>query len=179
MDKDKFYDSRLQVAYTDLNKNVYYEFVNEGMMTYKRFMSAQVNERSIRLGLTPEFLNEAITKGLDIVYNGKHNERELREMFGAIFLAMKARAGFVCDEDQYLRLACVYYLIEGEPVDEVNEQFTLHKIKMLAENPDAKDFFLQGAISKTYVLTTVSLDVMKDCFAMATQRTEIAPTLPK
>lgn len=171
-------DDRLKEAYTDLNGNKYFEFIDDGLMTYKRFISAQITERFIRLGLTPEFLKLAIEQGLNICYDKAKTEQKKMEDFSAIFLALKARAGYVSTEDQYLRLACVYFLLPGEPVDHLNEMWTLKKIAMMDENPDAKDFFLQSAFTKIYSLLDFSIADMHEYLQMANLRQQTAPILP-
>jgi hypothetical protein len=172
-------DPRLQEVYEDKSGRRWYEFTHDGLMCYKRFMSAQIAERFLRLGFTEEFLNRVIDLGIKIAYDTTKTETQVRQDQAAIWQNLQMRKGYISGEDQYLRLAAVYFVLADEPLTECYETWTQKKIQMWNEDQDAKDFFLQRALAKVHSLPNISIQDMQLLLTIAREREANIPTLPQ
>ena len=172
-------DPRLKEAYTDAAGNVWYEFTNDALMTYKRFMSAQLGERFLRHGFTDSFLEKLIETGVTIAHDPKRTEQQVRQDQAALWQNLHMRKGYVSSEDQYLRLASVYFILADEPLDQCYESWTQKKIALWEQDQAAKDFFLQRAITKTHDLPNISIPDMRQLLTIAQERTANIPTSPQ
>lgn len=171
-------DPRLKESYVDKAGTVWYEFTHDGLMCWKRFMSAQLAERFLRHGLTDTFLDKIIETGTAIAFDQARTPAQLREDMVAIFSNLKMRKGYVSSEDQYLRLASVYFMLPDEPIDECYDSWTEKKIQMWNADSEAKDFFLQKAIIKTHALPDISIADIRTLLTVAKERAANIPTLP-
>lgn len=169
----------LSPVYKDKNGNVFCQFKNAPEMTYKRFFSATIHDRFIRMGFTDSYLTKIIDLIINLSFDKTKTEQELREAFGTIGLSLRQRHGYVTSEDPFLRLACVYFVLPDEPLDECNDSWTDKKIALWNSDPDAKDFFLQKAFESTMKQPGISIPDMKHYFEIAEQRESNIPTLPK
>lgn len=170
-------DPRLKEVFTDSTGTVWYEFHNDGLMCYKRFMSAQIAERFLRHGFTDEFLDKVIEAGIASAYDVKRPEAQVRQEQAAMWQNLKMRKGYVSGEDQYLRLAAVYFVLENEPLEECHESWTMKKIQKWEQDQAAKDFFLQRALAKTHNLPDISIEDMQVLLTIARERQANIPTL--
>lgn len=172
-------DPRLKEVYTDAAGRTWYEFHNDGMMDYKRFMSAQLAERFLRHGLTQSFMEKLVETGVTIAHDKKRTEQQVRQDQAALWQNLHMRLGYVSSEDQYLRLAAVYFVLPDEPLDQCHESWTQKKIVMWEQDQAAKDFFLQRAITRTHDLPDISIPDMQQLLTIAQERSANIPTLPQ
>lgn len=172
-------DPRLSEVYTDKTGNVWYQFANDAQMTYKRFMSAQIAERFMRMGLTDAFLKRIIDTGLELCFDKSRNEQQLRQDMSVIFQNIKMRHGYVASEEQYLRMAAVFFLLPDEPVDDVYESYTQRKIEIWSKDRECKDFFLHRAFVRMNNLPSISIEDMQELLTIAAEREMNIPTLPQ
>jgi len=168
--------SNTKLCYTDASGNKYYEFIDDFQMPYKRFVTAQLQDRYVRFGLTVGVL-ETMHKACErMALDASVKPEQLRKFIMTLGLNIEQRLGYMAGEDAYMQLAGVFYLIEGEPLEP--EQGWFQKKKDIWHNdPEAKDFFLLGAFRKSSGLAQTSIEDMKTFFQVAEQREAIIPTL--
>ena len=77
------------------------------------------------------------------------NKGDIVSLFG-ILSEIEFRLDFVGEEQTLLELASVYFLIQGEPADDLSEEWTNKKKNILKNDSDARSFFL----SRAYLFTT-------------------------
>lgn len=171
-------DPRLTLAYTDKNKNKWYTFTPEAVLPWRRFMTGNIADFFLKKGLPDTFLRKVISLGKDTCMDTKKSEKQRLQDNYDIWRNLEMRLGYVCGEEQYLRLAAVYYLLPDEPIDVVHEAFTQRKIELWAQDEAAKDFFLQWAFSRTMGLADISLKDIRNYLSIAKEREMNIPTLP-
>jgi len=165
-----------KLCYTDAQGNNYYEFIDDFHMPYKRFVTAQLQERYVRFGLTHGVLDTMAKACERMAMDAASKPEQLRKFIMTLGLNIEQRLGYMAGEDAYMQLAGVFYLIEGEPLDP--EQGWFQKKKDIWHNdPAAKDFFLHGAFVKSSGLAETSIQDMKTFFQVAAERENIIPTL--
>lgn len=172
-------DPRFQVVYKDKSKQEYYGITQGANYPWKRFATANIHDFFIKKGLPDTFLKKIIELGKQIALDTKRNEKKLREDVFAIFQNLEMRLGYVCGEEQYLRLAAAYFLLPDEPVAEVYESFTQRKMQLWEADQKAKDFFLQWAFERTMGLVDISLEDIQNYLRIAQEREMTIPTLPE
>jgi hypothetical protein len=96
------------------------------------------------MNVTKPILKELIQKMKE-----NANKGDIVSLFG-ILAEIEFRLDFIGEEETLLELASTYFLIEGEPADDLSEEWTNKKKKILKSDTAARDFFL----SRAYLFTT-------------------------
>lgn len=160
----------LELAYTDKNGNNIYAFKNVAEIPYKRFVSAKVQEHFISMGIDKVILDKIVNAGIRYSQQTVTDIEEFKSEINLLFQNIKLRIGYVCSEDIYLRLASCYYVIDGEPLEEFNNNWYEKKLIMCQEDPALKGFFLQTAFRLTTDLPDISETTIASSLAYAQQR---------
>jgi len=128
----------------------------------ERLLSVQIATSYAEIGLTKEeivILCEAAKE--------RHNEKKFDESISVVnYLHMKALQDF--DEEAMLKLACSYYVIDGENhLEGYDLGFEEQKAEILKRNNEAKCFFLSlvGSLIKNFpkdAVTNIKAYIVKD-----------------
>lgn len=172
------HDDRLQHCYTDKAGNHYFEFIHDGSMPYKRFVDAQVTEKTIRLGLSRTGIEEIIAVCKKLSTDGTRTADQLRIDLLTIGANLEGRLGYITGQKVYEQMASVFFLLEGEPM-EPSDRWHTRKADIWANDPEARDFFLHRAYGKLHGLANMSIKDMNAVFQAAEAREQSLPPLPQ
>ena len=116
-----------------------------------RFFMANVFEKFISLGFTPQMLDELIERLIKNVHSDKPSHERLQEV-GVIAELMKSHRKSLINEEILLNIATIYYVMEHEPVAHYSYEWAETKRNLWSSNPDAKVFFCKMAYENTTLL---------------------------
>jgi len=134
----------LREIYTSEDGSKWFEFLQPMNTPAKRAIAAEVATRFADMNVTKAILKELI-QGM----KGHANKGDIVSLFG-ILAEIEFRLDFIGEEETLLELASTYFLIEGEPADDLSEEWTNKKKTILKNDTAARDFFL----SRAYLFTT-------------------------
>lgn len=134
----------LREIYTSEDGSKWFEFENPMNTPAKRAIAAEVATRFADMNLTKPVFKKLIQRMKE-----EANKGDIVSLFG-ILSEIEFRLDFVGEEQTLLELASVYFLIEGEPADDLSEEWTNKKKNILKNDSDARSFFL----SRAYLFTT-------------------------
>jgi|TARA_R100000479_G_scaffold43626_2_gene19975 hypothetical protein len=139
----------LREIYTSKDGSRWFEFANPMNTPAKRAIAAEVATRFVNMNLTKDELQKLIAKMKESA-----NKGDIVGLFN-LLAEIEFRLDFIGEEKTLLELAATYYVLEGEDADNLSESWTEKKKKILAEDSDARSFFL----SKVYLFTTKSSEL--------------------
>lgn len=142
-------NKRLKHVYTDKFGNRYYELEDIREISYSRSIAAEVASRQADYNLTKDDLLKIIYQIMSYI-----NANSIVEA-SALLNELKERAQFAGEVETLLHLASVYFLIEGEDIDNYLQYEQDKKINLWREDGAAMSFFLNGAFQRTKNYTVI------------------------
>ena len=157
----------------DGNEHKFYEIEQADQILHTRYMMAEVQEMYIRSGLSEEFLKSMAQLIIDRAMKAK-DVKQLQEDMIAIGQNLKGRIGFIAEAKMYERMACVYFMLEGEPTD-YQESWQQKKVAIWRA-ADEQDFFIIAAFNRTTNLANTSDTDILSALIAASERISQLPT---
>ena len=143
-------DVRLNLVYTDKEKNKYYTFKNFLEIPAKRALAAEKACRYVDMYITETMLKDCIKKMKEEM--NKNNLYGLATIVNELDLRMK----FVAEEDTILELGACYFFFEDENPAEYNYELNKEKLKLWKKDEEAYSFFLSMALKATAKYSGIS-----------------------
>lgn len=134
-----------------IGEHKFYQIDLADEILHSRFMVAEIQELFIRFGISEGFLKGICGLLKDQALDEK-DPRKLRENVMAIAQNLEGRLGMLAEKAMYEELACVYFLMDDEPL-EYDEEWQKRK-KAVWRSAKECDFFTIEA----YKATNKSLD---------------------
>ena len=146
----------LRHVYTDKFKNDWFEYSNPMQIPAKRAIAAEVATRFAEMNLTRSQLFALIQE-----MKKKANSGNIVELF-QILGEIEFRMNFIGEEKTLLDLATCYYVIDGEDETDYSDIFREKKLQILADDSEAKGFFLENAFRHTVNYGNSSATAIRD-----------------
>lgn len=124
----------------------FYQIEQADEMLHSRYIVAEIQELYIRAGISEGFLKEVAQMLIDTAMESK-DMKKLKEDVVAVGQNLKARLGMIAEKRMYEELACVYFLMDDEPL-EYDEEYQREK-KAVWRSAGEQDFFILQAFNKT------------------------------
>lgn len=153
----------------------FYEIQQADEILYPRFMEAEIQEMYIRMGLSEEFLDSMMSELIDRAMS-INDIKQLKQDCIAIGQNIKGRIKRIAERSNYEDLACVYFMLEDEPI-EFDPEFQKQKKEVWRRNPDDRDFFISkvfGYINNSQAISTTDISAV---FQAVSERLNQLPTL--
>ena len=131
-------------VYKSSDGSKWFEFKNPMNTPAKRAIAAEVATRFADMNITKTELKTLIVRMKE-----EANKGDIVSVFN-LMAELDFRLDFIGEQETLLELASVYYVLEGENPDDLSDEWTEKKKKILKEDSDCRDFFL----SKVYLFTT-------------------------
>ena len=136
----------------------FYQIEQADEILHSRYIVAEIQELYIRAGISEGFLKEIAQILIDTAMESK-DMKKLKEDVVAVGQNLKARLGMIAEKRMYEELACVYFLMDDEPI-EYDEQWQATK-KAVWRSAGEQDFFIIQAFNKTMPsATTLQTDIL-------------------
>ena len=152
----------------------FYEVNFADEIMYQRYIMAEIKEMYIRFGLSESFIKQLV----DIIEDKTLNTNDLKELktdILAITSNLKNRIGMIAERRFYAELACVYFMLEDEPV-EFDEEINRNKIKLWKESGEY-DFFMLEAFKRTNASQNILQKDLLRVFQAVEERVKQIPEL--
>ena len=162
---------------TDSGPVNFYRIELADEILHPRFMEAEIQEIYIRTGIGEEFLSQMIDLLIDRVMNS-NDLKVIKTDVMAIAQNLQGRVKQLAELDLYEDLACVYFLMEGEP-NEMDMDWTAKKKAIWRAHPEERDFFILQAFRRTGNYQTLSDRDILNAFQAAEERVNQLPMLPE
>jgi len=143
---------------------------------HPRYMEAEIQEVYIRSGIGEDFLSAMI----DLLIERSMSATDLKQLkldVMAIAQNLQGRVKQLSEKHLYEELACVYFMMEGEPVHMDNE-WTAKKKALWRAHPEDADFFILEAFRLTGNYQALSSADILNAFQAVAERVSQLPTLP-
>lgn len=138
-----FDPKQLQLCHTDKFGNKFYEFTCLEVIPYLRYIAGETAARYAEFNLTGEAFGKLLDKTL-----AHANKGELTQVI-SILVEIDNRRRFCGTEATLYELACCYYILEGEDVNEPSQYWNDKKKELWSKDGRARAFFLQSAFTFT------------------------------
>ena len=135
-----------QPAITTAAGTTFYAPASDTAYHQSRYVAAAAMNIYCNAGITPELLVKILDE-MEKAVNGN----KLSDV--AVWINnLRYRTRYPVDEDAAIRLALVFFFVEGEDPNKVESHWTEHKLKLVKEDPAASTFFMEYGIqsSPTY-----------------------------
>lgn len=136
-------DHRLELIHTDKHGNKYYKFKDPRQLPGARLRAAEMAAIEAELCITSQEGSRLLEIQMDYMNKGDFVHAS------SITVELYNRFKSLAEEETLLKLASVYVVMEGEPVDEYMQSWFERKLKAWADDEQAKGFFLGLAIQIT------------------------------
>ena len=100
-----------------IGKHKFYDIRAADQIMHTRLMVAEVSEIYIRSGISESFLKEISSILIELGMNSAKPVNELRSDIVKIGHNLEGRIGLIASRQMYEELACVYFLMDDEPMD--------------------------------------------------------------
>jgi len=121
----------------------FYSFANPIQLPTRRALAAEAATKQAEMNVTSEellqFCDEMTVYG---------NKGEISKVF-YLLERLRERMDWACEYETLMKLAMCYFLVEGEPVQSVKNEFTKMKRELIQADPAAEGFFLTAAYKLT------------------------------
>lgn len=135
------------LVHTDKEFNTWWEFDSLTAIPYTRNFAATKISSLYALGLSKDDLNGHIA-GLKAIL--KSQDKEKYEKAFALVLDFESKASNATDAiKQMSSLVCVYYTINDEHIDSIDNSIMITKMSLLEGDPEMHTFFLTRQIEAT------------------------------
>ena len=152
----------------------FYQIEQADEILHSRYMVAEIQELYIRAGISEGFLKEVAQILIDVAMDAK-DLKKLREDVVSVGQNLKSRLGMIAEKRMYEELACVYFLMDDEPL-EYDEQWQAKK-KAVWRSANEADFFILQAFNKiTPSANTLTSDILAVWQALEERLSQL-PTL--
>jgi len=155
-----------------IGKHKFYLIQEADELLHTRFMVAEIQELYIRAGLSQEFLQGISQLMIDRALQAK-DLKTFQEDVIAIGQNLKGRLGFMASQVMYEELACVFFMMDDEPIEYLPEWQA--KKKEVWKND--RDFFLQWVFKRVNDLQSISMNDILAVFKAVEERIAQLPTL--
>lgn len=152
----------MKLIYTDDQGNKFYEFANVLEIPSRRSIAAEVAIREQQMNLTADNLNMLIEHAKTAGDKGNFSD------VMTIINEIQYRLTFAGEEQTLLKLATIYFTINGENPNKYKKEDQDLKMEIFKSNDDVRDFFLQ----KAYNLTQIYSDTSEADILMYLKRVE-------
>ncbi|WP_346318195.1 hypothetical protein [Chitinophaga sp. YIM B06452] len=120
---------------------IFYEPVEDTAYHQSRYVAATAGNIYAACGITPE-LQDKILEEMERAVNAN----KLAEV--AVWINnLKYRRKYPVDEDAALRMAVIFFFLEGEDPNKMEPHWTEHKLSLVKEDPAAYSFFMARGIA--------------------------------
>lgn len=143
-------EGQIEFFYEDSLGNKWYQFVNPIQLATHRSISMEIAHRYQEMNLTRSQLQKYVIRMKRYAEAGK-----VVELFTDL-LHIEERLNYACEEETLLTLACAYFMLEGEPADQVTDFWTKKKREIFDKDEKTRGFFLLAAYRQTKTYSEVS-----------------------
>lgn len=154
--------------------NKFYEITLADEILHSRFMVAEVQELFISLGITQPFLLEVCELMKEQAMN-VNDIKKLKENIMAIAMNIESRVGMLAEKKAYEEMACVYFMLEGEPVEWDDDWQT--KKKGIWRAAGETDFFTLQAFKRIHELQDISTKDILNVWKAISERIKQLPPM--
>lgn len=151
----------------------FYAIEQADQILHSRYLVAEIQELYIRAGISESFLKEIAQL---LITRAQTPGDHKTDMF-AIGQNLLQRVGFIADRKMYEELACVYFMMEGEPQEYLPE-WQQKKKDLWGANEDDRDFFTLEAFKRTGASQDTSLTDILAVWQAIEERIAQVPPLP-
>jgi hypothetical protein len=136
-------EPELNLFYTDKEGNNWLEFANPLKVPARRGIQVEIALKQADMNITAESLADFIA-----AMKAEANEGNVTRLY-YLLERLEERLTW-CGETQTLeRVARLFFVLEGEPVDRVSEKWAKKKEELLKNDPDLAELFLTRAFKLT------------------------------
>lgn len=114
-------------------------------MLQGRYFMANVFEKFMHLGFTPNMLEAYLNEATKALHSDKPSAERLQDASTIIEL-MKSYKNCILNEEILLNIATIYFVMEHEPTTHYSYEWAETKRELWATNPDAKVFFCKQGL---------------------------------
>jgi hypothetical protein len=108
--------SKTQQPIKVIGKHKFYDIRQADQILRTRYMVAEIQEIFIRSGVSQGFMEGIAQLLIDRAMEAK-DLKALKEDIVAVGQNLKGRLGMIAQRTMYEELACVYFMLEGEPIE--------------------------------------------------------------
>jgi hypothetical protein len=143
-------EGQVEFFYEDSLGNKWYQFVNPVQLATHRSISMEIAHRYQEMNLTRSQLQKYLIRMKRNAEAGK-----VVELFTDL-LHLEERINYACEEETLISLACAYFMLEGEPADQITDFWTKKKREIFEKDEKTRGFFLLAAYRLTKSYSEVS-----------------------
>jgi len=158
-----------------IGEHKFYDVRNADQIPHTRFIVAEVQEIFIKMGISEAFLSEMMDELLNVALDGKRTPFEVKNDVTIIANNIKGRLGMLSERTAYEELACVYFMMDNEPM-EYDKEFQQKK-KSVWRDAGEQDFFTVLAFRITNNLQTISEKDILSALLAVSERVAQLPQL--
>lgn len=152
----------------------FWQIDNADEMLHSRYMVAEIQELYLRAGLSEDFLKEIADILINLGMESK-DFKTLRHDIVAVGQNLKGRISMLAERQMYEEMACVYFLMDDEPLEYIQSWQALKKEVWEASNE--RDFFIVKAFRLINDLPAISNEDILTAFQAVSERIAQLPTL--
>jgi hypothetical protein len=130
------------------NGHRWYEYTRPTQLPIRRALSAEIAAKQAKMNITRETLIESIDKMV-----GYANKGNIVDLF-TLLTEIQRRMTFCCEEATMVELASVYFLLDDENPELVEDFYKRKKLEIWKNDSELKYFFLQSLLKLTQNFTT-------------------------
>lgn len=143
-------------VYRTPDGTVFYEFENHLQIPARRAIAAEVATRMADMNLTKERLRMILEKMREF-----GNKGDIVSLFSLIS-EVEFRIDYLGEEETLREFAVLYFLIDGEEADIVDEVAKRKKLELFQKYPEAEAFFLKAAFGVITAYSSTSEEDILD-----------------
>lgn len=132
---------------------IFYEPISDVQYHNSRYIAAGAHNYYCAAGITKELLVKMLDQMESAVNSNKLSD------VAVLINNLKYRTRYPVDEDAAIRLALIFYFVEGEDPDKVLPHWTEHKLKLVKEDPAAYSFFLLIGIKSSKLYSDLQKEI--------------------
>lgn len=144
---------------------------------HPRYMEAEIQEVYIRSGIGEDFLSGMIDLLIDRAMS-VNDIKQLKSDVMAIAQNLQGRVKQLSEKSLYEELACVYFMLDNEPV-EFDPEWSAKKKAIWRAHPEERDFFILQAFRLTNSYQNLSDNDILNAFQAVDERISQMPILPE
>ena len=147
------------LAKIDQDGNKWYAFSHPGDMHIDRELALRDAEEYWKLNITRDWLKEWIAGAEEHLNNGRISD------LGVYFFELKTRLELLASKTAYLQFCAVFYLLNDEDPDRLDNDYVKQKFDLLEKYSDLRDFFLHDLCVRYVSLEQDTLETLKTYLA--------------
>jgi hypothetical protein len=153
----------------------FYEIHQADEILYQRYMEAEIQELYIRMGISEDFLDNMMSELIDRAMS-INDIKQLKQDCIAIGQNIKGRIKRIAEMQHYEDLACVYFMMDDEPI-EMDVEFQKKKKEVWRRDEANRDFFITKAFAYINNSADISNSDILAVFQAVKERQSQLPTL--